>query len=470
MKQYFSSSFILPISSFMSNSKLLILLNGGKMSRNYLLGIANSARRLGVDHYCVEIDQVRAAMAQNQGSAIHQFDALLQRERIGAVLSYTLNGCDLPGENASGTFRTFFELRGIPHLMFWTDHPQWAADKQGLNTKLQPAFRSANCFHFVKTSAHAIELNRILGWPNCFDCPLACDPGQIRPADTADPEFDIVAIYGGSPRLLDRLRPFLDAEDPDPRDLMLSYADDIRAGLDALWKSDAPDMLRPQLQALSSKLLDARLNDPLKASIWHVPGLAQEFPVAMRWLTANHLSYFKMTAHLYKLRNWLRHFMPAYLARYFRLAIFGGDWTGMGCIKGEWGSNAPSTGLGTGWIDLADMPKVLAKGRLTLNLSAGYDEEGITAKPFEIAASGVTMLHNDATGLGDFFKLGEEAFSFSTPKEARKIVQEMIDDPVRCRAVGAAARARLEKDHSWDSRLTRLLSVLDRSVATAQAA
>jgi spore maturation protein CgeB len=105
------------------------------------------------------------------------------------------------------------------------------------------------------------------------------------------------------------------------------------------------------------------------------------------------------------------------------------------------------------------MPKVLAKGAVTLNLSASYDEEGITAKPFEIAASGVAMLHNDAAGIDEFFDIGTEAFTFSTPKQARQIVQEMIDDPTRRRAVGAAARIRLERDHSWDTRLTRLLSL-----------
>jgi glycosyltransferase involved in cell wall biosynthesis len=357
----------------------------------------------------------------------------------------------LPGENASGNFRTFFEVRGIPHILFWTDHPQWANERQALSPGLQPAFRSANCFHFVKTRAHADELNRILGWPNCFDCPLACDPDQIRPASTiAEPEFDVVAIYGGTPKLRDPLKPFLDSEDPDPRDIMLSYVDDIRAGLDAIWKSDAPEALRPQLAALASKLLTERLNNPLKASAWHLPALADEFPVAMRWLTINHQSYFKMTAQLYKLRAWLRHFMPAYLARHFRVGIFGGDWTGMGCIKGQWGSN--------GWVDLADIPMVLANGKVTLNLSANYDEEGITAKPFEIAASGVAMLHNEQRLLPEFFNLGTEAFAFSTPRQARQVVQQLIDDPEERRAVGAAARARLEKDHSWDTRLTRLRS------------
>jgi len=436
----------------LDSRKLLILLNGGKMSRNYLLGISNSARRLGIDHVCVEIDQIRAAMVGNQSAAIQQFDALLNRERIGAVLSYTLNGCDLPGENCAGNFRTFFETRGIPHILFWTDHPQWANEKQALQPGLQPAFRSANCFHFVKTQAHAMELSRILGWPNCFDCALACDPDQIRPAERIEPEFDVVAIYGGSPKLSDRVKPFLDADDPDPRDIMNSYVDEIRAGLDALWKSDAPESLRSQLTALSSKLLAARLEDPLTASIRHLPALANEFPQAMRWLTINHLTYFKMTAQLYKVRAWLRHFMPAYLARHFRVAVFGGDWSGMGCIKGQWGTN--------GWIDLADMPKVLAKGAVTLNLSAGYDEEGITAKPFEIAASGVAMLHNEARGLSDFFDLGNEAFAFSTPRQARQIVRRLLDDPQKRISVGTAARARLEKDHSWDTRLKRLLSVL----------
>ena len=101
----------------------------------------------------------------------------------------------------------------------------------------------------------------------------------------------------------------------------------------------------------------------------------------------------------------------------------------MGCIKGQWGSNGSSTSLGTGWVDLADIPKVLAKGKVTLNLSANYDEEGITAKPFEIAASGVAMLHNEQTHLGDSFDIGTEAFSFSTPRQAKEIVQQLIDDP-----------------------------------------
>ena len=68
------------------------------------------------------------------------------------------------------------------------------------------------------------------------------------------------------------------------------------------------------------------------------------------------------------------------------------------------------------------------------------------------------MLHNEATGLSDFFELGKEAFAFSTPRQARRVIEQLIDDPTKRRAVGTAAGARLEKDHSWDSRLIRLLA------------
>ena len=45
------------------------------------------------------------------------------------------------------------------------------------------------------------------------------------------------------------------------------------------------------------------------------------------------------------------------------------------------------------------------------------------------------MLHNEATGLADFFDLGKEAFAFSTPRQARRVIEQLIDDPTKRRAV-----------------------------------
>jgi hypothetical protein len=404
---------------------------------------------MGVNHVFVEIDQIRAAVEQNRASAVQQLDAILHQHRVAAAIGYTLNGCDLPGEFVNGSFRTYFELRGVPHLMYWTDHPQWANNKIGLRPDLQIAFRSANCFHFVKTRAHAYELSRVLGWPNCFDCPLAADPDHIQPATGIDAEYDVVAIYGGAPKATDWMQPFLAQDDPDPQEISEHYLPEIRSELRALWEAqNVPAAMRHQLEALGEKLVELRRADLLGAAAWHISTLADEFPQAMGWLTFNHLVYFQMVEVLWRLRGWLREFMLAYLAKRFRVAVFGGDWSALGCAK-------PASG--SAWVEFSDIPKVLARGKVALNLSAGYDEEGITAKPFEIAASGACMVHNRSRELEDFFTVGQEIAAFHRPREARDVIDSLLSDDPRRRAMAAAARARVERDHSWDSRLKRML-------------
>jgi hypothetical protein len=452
-----------------SDRSVLILLNGGKMSRNYLLGLGNSCGRLGINYVFIEIDQVRAAMAQNRAVAMAQLDQILHQHRVAAVISYTLNGCDLPGEFVGGVFRTYFELRGIPHILFWTDHPQWANDKIGLRPDLQVAFRSANCFHFVKTEAHAYELSRVLGWPNCFDCPLACDPDQIKPAVGIEPQYDVVAIYGGQPRPAEWMQPFLELRDPDPQEIGEHFTAGIREELAAMWdRQNVEPALRAQLRALGERLTEYRRRDMFTAAAWHIPALADEFPQAMRWLTFNPRAYFDMVALLWRYRGWHREFILSYLARHFRVAVFGGDWTALGCAK-------PTSGPG-GWVDFQDIPNALARGKVVLNLTAGYDEEGITAKPFEIAASGCAMLHNWNRGLESFFDIGSEIAAFHRPREAVEQVEMLLSDEHRRRAMGEAARARLEREHSWDSRLIRLVEACGFSIesfkptATAPAA
>jgi spore maturation protein CgeB len=109
-------------------------------------------------------------------------------------------------------------------------------------------------------------------------------------------------------------------------------------------------------------------------------------------------------------------------------------------------------------VDFADIPQVLARGKIVVNLSACYDEEGITAKPFEIAASGCAMLHNRSKGIEQFFEDHREIAVFDRPRQAIQQVEALLSDDRRRRDMGAAARARVERDHSWDTRLTRLLT------------
>jgi hypothetical protein len=67
------------------------------------------------------------------------------------------------------------------------------------------------------------------------------------------------------------------------------------------------------------------------------------------------------------------------------------------------------------------------------------------------------MVHNRCRELDRFFAPGPEIETFHRPREARDVVSALLDDEARRRAIGGAARARVEREHSWDSRLLRML-------------
>ncbi len=89
------------------------------------------------------------------------------------------------------------------------------------------------------------------------------------------------------------------------------------------------------------------------------------------------------------------------------------------------------------WVDNARPPAVYARGKLALSISGGHNEEGLTHKPFQIAACGVPMIHIDRVGLAECFTPGREVASFATPAEAR---------------------ARLLTEHTWEKRLPEMLN------------
>ncbi len=88
----------------------MILLNGGRMSRNYLMGMGRAAVQLGLRVASVEIEEVHRAFSANPQEASSQLDAVLTQHNVGAVLGYVFNGCDLPGRSYHGIYRSFFEF------------------------------------------------------------------------------------------------------------------------------------------------------------------------------------------------------------------------------------------------------------------------------------------------------------------------------------------------------------------------
>jgi len=68
------------------------------------------------------------------------------------------------------------------------------------------------------------------------------------------------------------------------------------------------------------------------------------------------------------------------------------------------------------------------------------------------------VLHNTNRGVEEFFEIGTEVAAFDRPREAVEQVELLLSDEAHRRRMGEAARARVERDHSWDGRLVRLLT------------
>ena len=100
-----------------------------------------------------------------------------------------------------------------------------------------------------------------------------------------------------------------------------------------------------------------------------------------------------------------------------------------------------------------------AQGRIAVNIPQPHDQEGLSHKPFQIAASGVAMAHLNRRGLEKCFTLGEEVEVFLTPAEACETIARLLRNNARREALAAAARRRLEREHTWAHRLIEMFSI-----------
>lgn len=429
------------------SSRLLVLLNPGRVSRHYLEGLARGAVRLGLELRTCELAQVWQRSLADAAGLSQAMAELLRRERIGAVVSYVFTGLTemIAPPTTDGRVQTFFESLGIPHLLLWTDHPQWASEKAALAPHFQPLLRSPNNHHFLKCASAAEEVRTLLGWLNCYGLPVAEDEEMVQPQPQVVADYDVVAIVGSPPTLDEALKPFLEQDDPDVAAIQAIVADRVREKLAELWRRDAPPDRREQLTRLGDDWLERRRSDERTAAFRHVGALGRDHPDAWTWLAVHPGTYFDAVEHLWQFGGWQRTFMLCYLARHFRVGVFGADWS--------------SVGLGGGsWVPYDQQAATYARGKLAINISQGSEEEGVSHKPFQIAASGVPLVHVDRRGLSECFEPGEEVAVFSTPREAREVIGDLLADPQRRRSLAAAARARFEREHTWSCRLAQMLA------------
>ncbi len=439
-------------------SRLLFLNNPGRMSRYFLEGLIAAADGLGIEYRVCELGAVWSRRASDMAGVTREMAEMVRRERITAVLGYTMNGAaDFECRcRSDGTPMSLFEALGVKHLMFWSDHPQWASNKTALLPDLQPLLRSANNYHFLKCESAAREIDRVLGWLNCHGLPVGEDPKMVRPQPHIEAEFDLVSIVGTSPQLEPWILPFLDQKNPDIDAINGIVAGLVREGLSDVWLRDVPEPMLASLVKMGDDWVERRRVDGRTASFRHLEALTRDHGDAVQWLLGHPQTYFDAVDQLWLFGRWQRPFYLSFLPKYFRVAVFGSDWSSAGCAGGD-------------WVDHHHQAEAYARGQVAFSVSQATDEEGIAHKPFEMAASGVPFVHNHARGLSDYFTLGSEVGVFDTPSDACDLISDLIRDPARRAEMGRAARARFEQDHTWANRLERMLMAAGLPVATFRA-
>jgi spore maturation protein CgeB len=122
---------------------------------------------------------------------------------------------------------------------------------------------------------------------------------------------------------------------------------------------------------------------------------------------------------------------------------------------------------GRGWPEgrasTRELSTVPARSLISLNFAdstvqhrAGRTQ--LKARPFELAGTGTCVVTEFDPQLPSYFDVGEQMAAFQTPAECVRVVKALLDDPERARRIGRSGLQRAEQEHTYESRMSRLLA------------
>lgn len=116
-----------------------------------------------------------------------------------------------------------------------------------------------------------------------------------------------------------------------------------------------------------------------------------------------------------------------------------------------------------GRVSNDDLPRLFGcadiYAMLCRNRWAGLEQEGFGIVFLEAAACGVPQIAGDSGGAAEAVDDGRTGIVVRSPDDPRVVAdafEALLDDPARARAMGAAARARAEREFSYDVLARRL--------------
>jgi hypothetical protein len=278
-----------------------------------------------------------------------------------------------------------------------------------------------------------------------------------------EPEFDVVFGLGpGDQPPSPRMRRELESDEPDVDAIRADRAAAVRGRLAAHLARFEPGV-RAGVGALAEQLIESQLTSrdtPMLDRLHAIANSHDDLHPAAESLLRRPASYIDITADIRSIDNWQRAFMLAFLSRHFRCAVFGSP-----TLDG-WNCSAARLGP----LAYADQALAYARARIGLNVMRWQDDVGLNIKPFEITASGAACVMAHRSGTDVCFEIGREIITFHRPGEARRVIRELLDDPVRCDALALAGRARTLRDHTWRTRAGSILARLAPAAMTPESA
>jgi spore maturation protein CgeB len=88
---------------------------------------------------------------------------------------------------------------------------------------------------------------------------------------------------------------------------------------------------------------------------------------------------------------------------------------------------------------------------VALNVNSFAAENMLNMRSFEVPAAGGVLVSDDRPALRAAFDVGTEVLAFQGLDELPDLVGDVLRDRERRDAIAAAARVRVERDHSWDA-------------------
>lgn len=108
--------------------------------------------------------------------------------------------------------------------------------------------------------------------------------------------------------------------------------------------------------------------------------------------------------------------------------------------------------------------RAISASRINLNVtrrSHATVPGSSTCRPFELAASGATIVSNPYAGIERWFEPGRELMVVSSAAEAASAYRDLLADPAQAQEMGRRARERLLDEHTFAHRARQLMQIVE---------